>query len=222
MGKRGPKPKRGEVVWSPELAYAVGLIATDGSLSKTGRHINLTSKDRSQLKTFLRCIDREKVRITKKRGFYRKWITHVQVGDVVLYRFLLSIGLAPNKTKTIGILDVPDRYIFDFLRGHHDGDGCFYSYFDPRWKKSFVFYLVFVSASANHIYWIRQLLERLLGVRGHITTAKSNCVLQLKYGKREALQILKKLYADSKAPCLARKRLKIERALRIVGESLPN
>lgn len=40
------KPKGKPVKWSPKIAYAVGLITTDGSLSKDGRHIDLTSKDR--------------------------------------------------------------------------------------------------------------------------------------------------------------------------------
>lgn len=208
-------------MWSPELAYAIGLIATDGNLSTSGRHISLTSKDVPQLKTFLNCIGRPDIRIAVKTGSYRPSITHVQIGDVVLYNFLLSIGLMPNKTKRLGVLEIPDKYLFDFLRGHHDGDGSFYSYYDPRWRKSFMFYLIFLSASPAHVYWIRESLERLLGVRGHIGTAKNSCVVQLKYAKREALIILKHLYQNPRVVCLARKRLKIERALRIVGESLP-
>jgi hypothetical protein len=222
MGLRGPKPKRKEVVWSPELAYAVGLIATDGNLSPDGRHISLTSKDIPQLKTFLRCIGRPDVPIAIKKGSYRPFITYVQLSDAVLYDFLLSIGLMPNKSKVLGPLKVPDEYFFDFLRGHHDGDGSFYSYFDLRWKRSFMFYLVFLSASPTHIYWIRESLERLLGVQGHVTTSKSNCVIQLKYAKRETLMILKKLYPSPDVVCLVRKRLKIVRALRILGESLPS
>jgi len=221
MGKRGPKPRRKEVIWSPELAYAIGLIATDGNLSTSGRHISLTSKDVPQLKTFLKCIERPDVRIAVKKGSYRPSITHVQIGDVVLYDFLLSIGLMPNKTKKLGKLAIPDKYIFDFLRGHHDGDGSFYSYFDPRWRSSFMFYLSFISASPAHVYWIRETLERLLDVHGHITTSKNSCVVQLKYAKHEALIILKKLYPHPDIVCLARKRLKIERALRIVSKSLP-
>lgn len=221
MGLRGPKPKRKGIAWSSELAYAVGLMTTDGNLSPDGRHLSLTSKDVPQLKAFLKCIDRPDVPIAIKRGSYRPFITHVQISDVTLYDFLLSIGLMPNKSKLLGKLAIPDEYFFDFLRGHHDGDGTFYSYFDPRWKSSFMFYLVFLSASPTHVYWIRESLERLLGVSGHITTAKTNCIVQLKYAKREALLILTKLYPNQDTICLSRKRLKIERALRIVGESLP-
>jgi len=43
--------------WSNNLAYAVGLIATDGSLSKDGRHINLTSKDLGQIQNFAKILN---------------------------------------------------------------------------------------------------------------------------------------------------------------------
>jgi hypothetical protein len=221
MGKRGPKPKRGEVAWSPELAYAVGLITTDGSLSKNGRCIDLTSKDCEQLVTFLKCIGRPDISIGIKKNSQGTPITRVQVGDITLYNFLLSIGLMPNKTKKVGPLAIPEKYLFDFLRGHYDGDGSFYSYYDPRWKSSFMFYLSFVSASPAHIAWIREELLHKLKVKGHITTAIGSCVLQLKYGKKETIEILKRLYPNPEVVCLSRKRLKIEHALRIVGKSLP-
>jgi len=32
--------------WTPDLAYAVGLLVTDGNLSGDGRHITLRSKEK--------------------------------------------------------------------------------------------------------------------------------------------------------------------------------
>ena len=220
MGKRGPKPKRESVTWSPELAYAVGLLVTDGSLSVDGRHIDLTSKDEEQLINFMHCIGK-KIRISSKRPSpLAEPITRVQFSDVGLYNFLQDIGLTPKKTKTIGPIKVPEEYLFDFLRGHHDGDGAFYSYYDPRWKNSFMYYLIFLSASKEHVLWIQNKIEALLGVKGHITTSRSSCVLQLKYAKKESLLVLRKMYPNKTVVCLSRKRLKIERALGIVGQSL--
>lgn len=223
MGRRGPEPMRREVRWSSELAYAIGLIVTDGSLSVDGRHLDFTSTDKEQIKTLMRCLDLSAQKIAKKKsGLPRHDLAYrVQWGDVVLYRFLLSIGLMPNKTKRLGTLSIPDEYFFDFLRGHYDGDGSFYSYFDPRWKNSFMFYVHFVSASPTHLNWLRGSLRRLLKVNGHITTASNSSVIQLKFAKRETLRILERLYPREGVACLKRKRLKIEHALRIVGKSLP-
>jgi len=35
--------------WSPDLAYAIGLLTTDGCLANDGKHFDLTSKDMEQL-----------------------------------------------------------------------------------------------------------------------------------------------------------------------------
>ena len=223
MGIPGPKPKRKNIEWSENVAYALGLIASDGSLSINGRHIDLTSKDREQLLNFMKCIDKEITISEKKSKYGPEPILRAQFSDVVLYNFLYSIGLTPRKSLTIGALNVPDRFFFDFLRGIFDGDGCFYSYFDPRWKSSFMYYLQFGSSSKNHTDWLQASIERLCGVRGHrVHTGREGYKLYgLRYAKCESLVVIKRMYHKKSVVSLTRKKLKIQAALRIVGESLP-
>src|SRR3989344_5404579 len=141
------KPKnKVRINWSPNFAYAIGLLTTDGNLSPDGRHIELTSKDLEQLENFMKCLKIQNKIGQKISGFTKRKTTRIQFGDINFYKFLLSIGLMPNKSKTMGRIQIPDAYFFDFLRGHFDGDGTFYSYWDPRWKSSFMFYTVFISA----------------------------------------------------------------------------
>ena len=127
----GIKPTcRIKTEWTPKLAYAIVLITTDGNLSKDGRHMELTSKDIEQLKNFQKCLG-IKVKIGyKTSGYSDKKYSRVQFGDINFYRFLISIGLMPAKTKIMSRLKIPNKYFFDFLRGHFDGDGTFYSYID--------------------------------------------------------------------------------------------
>ena len=205
--------------WSPNLAYAIGLLTTDGNLSKDGRHIDLTSKDREQLENFLRCVERE-VKISFKYSGSGRQYLRVQFSDVNFYEFLLNIGLKPNKTMTIGIVRVPLKYFFDFLRGHLDGDGSFFSYFDPRWKTSYMFYTNFSSASKTHINWLRKTLKKLLKIKGYISKSIKSSVYQLRYAKRESLLLLPKLYYNDRVVCLSRKRLKIQKALGIINRKL--
>src|SRR3989338_5725455 len=120
-----------KIEWSPEFAYAIGLLTTDGSLSIDGRHINFTSKDVELVELFKKCLNLQN-RIGLKSGVTKiKNISQVQFGDVNFYKFLQSIGLMPRKTKLLAALEVPDWYFFDFLRVNFDGDGTFYSYWIP-------------------------------------------------------------------------------------------
>lgn len=221
MGRRGRKPKRAvPLTWSADVAYAVGLLVTDGCLSGDGRHIDLTSKDLEQLKNFKKCFNLKTPVSYKKSGYTGERTTRLQFSDVILYKFLLEIGLTPAKTKTIAGVGVPEEYFFDFLRGHHDGDGTFFSYWDKRWRSSFMFYLIFISASRSHLVWIQRNLQKLLNVKGHFSKKSLKSTYQLRYAKKESLKILQKIYYDKDVTCLSRKRLKIEKALSIVGERL--
>jgi len=225
MGKRGPKPgfnakRRIDTTWSPKLAYAIGLLATDGCLSPPGHLIDLTSGDREQLDNFCTCVGVD-FNITTKNGGNGKAYLRVQFKSVLFYEFLLSIGLTPAKSKTLGPLLVPDKYFFHFLRGVFDGDGSTYSYWDSRWRSSFMFYICFASASRAFIDWLRENIERRLSVKGHVTSAKKKVCYQLKYAKSDGLKILRRMYRDAtKGTYLSRKRLKIIEMLAIVGEQL--
>lgn len=206
-----------KIKWSREMAYAIGLLATDGNLSSDGRHFDFTSKDLEQIHSFMRCLKLKNKISTKTSGFSDKLYFRVQFGNVKFYQFLLGIGLSPAKSKSIGELDIPDEHFFDFLRGEFDGDGCFYSYFDPRWKSSFMFYTVFISASYEHIEWLRKKLSQFLRVKGHITHDSKRVAYQLRYAKKESIKILKKIYARKANVFLKRKYLKVDRALAIIG-----
>jgi hypothetical protein len=83
-----------------------------------------------------------------------------------------------------------------------------------------MFYTEFVSASPFFIQWLRNKLHAMTGVRGHISRDGKSSTQQLKYAKRESLHVLRYMYYAPSVICLRRKRLKIERMLRIVGESL--
>lgn len=119
--------------WSADLAYIIGLITTDGSLSCDGRHISFTTKDYDLAQTFKKALNIQNVIGKKARGGEtEKKYCVVQFGDVLFYQFLLEIGLTPNKSKTLGILQIPPPYFFDFYRGCIDGDGSIHTFRHPE------------------------------------------------------------------------------------------
>jgi len=223
MGKRGPQPKRIiNETWDANLAYAIGLIATDGCLSSDGLLLDLTSKDREQLLNFSKCLGVD-FKIGNKWNQKGDECLRIQFKNRIFYNFLLSIGLTPRKSLTIGKLKIPKKYFFDFLRGCFDGDGCFYSYWDPRWRSSFMFYLTFASGSYAHILWLREEIYKRLSVKGHISKSKrKGSIYNLRYAKKEALEVIKEMYYTPRVICLSRKRFKIQKALEVEKKQQKN
>lgn len=202
--------------WSNNLAYVIGLITSDGNLSKDGRHIDFTSKDLEQVENFKKILNLSNKIGNKFRGkndnniYYR-----IQFGNVDFYKFLISIGLQPCKSKIIESILVPQVYFVDFLRGYFDGDGFTYSYWDKRWKSSFLLYLGFVSASLGFMEWMKTRIDCFYGIKGTIKSC-GKAAFQLVYGKKGSIVLISKLYYHNKVICLKRKKLKIWKALRII------
>lgn len=78
-----------------------------------------------------------------------------------------------------------------------------------------MFYIEFVSASKFHLVWIQRMIFRNLVIHGRLTGLKKHSFFKVKFAKKEALEIVKKMYYNRGVICLSRKRLKINRALKI-------
>lgn len=198
------RPKRKEIVWTPDLAYAVGLIVTDGNLSKDGRHFDFTSNDRDLIETFKKCLGIANKVVKKKSSYTNRFSSfRIQFSDVALYRWLANIGLMPNKSKIIGKLDIPDDYFFHFLRGHLDGDGTVRKYQDRTYPNSLRLITNFNSASLLHLQWLQATIKRLLGFAGYLR--KTNGEYRLAFSKYDSIRLLDEMYPAASVPCLFRK-----------------
>lgn len=199
------------MIWTPKLAYSVGLITTDGNLSPDGRHFDFTSNDRDLIETFKECLNLKNKICTKKSGGTKKNTSfRIQFGDVKLYRWLLTIGLMPNKSKILGPLKIPDKFFFHFLRGHLDGDGSIWKYFDRVYPKSLRLYITFTSASLPHLEWIQSKIQKLVDKKGSLQRGKG--VHVLKFSKWDSVALIKNLYKPN-VPCLQRKYVLIKEFL---------
>ena len=227
---RGPlyqsKTLNGFIRWSPNLAYAVGLIATDGNLSGDGRHLSLTSIDRDLLETLRTCLHLGAA-IRPHRGGHGSRGLRVQWGDRYFYEWLVGIGLTPAKSLTLRPLAVPDSVFADFLRGCIDGDGSVVVYAD--WyhtdkNERYVYerlYVTLVSGSWRFLDWIRSTVHRLISLKGSISARRAegkNPLWTLRYAKGESLELLRRIYYSPTVPRLTRKRVTAETFLRPLGQ----
>ena len=194
--------------WTAQIAYAVGLLATDGNLSPSGRHLSVTSAERDVLETFLRCVGR-RAKISPIKGGYGTGGLRVQIGDVGLYRWLQSIGLTPRKSFTLGAIAVPTQFLAHLLRGLVDGDGSILDVtYDgtgkARGRRYRTLLVRFNSASRDHVDWVRNRIKDEYGLVGGLWCEDG--LFQLTYGTRASRKLLPLLYPESTVPCIDRKR----------------
>lgn len=200
-----------ELQWTHNKAYAIGLITTDGNLSKDGRHMTFVSKDKTLVELFRYCLKLKNKISIKTSGFSKGkgkyYVT--QFGNKRFYDQLVSIGLCPNKSKVLSGLTIPDHYFPDFLRGHLDGDGTFKVYNDPAFPRSRRLYVLFISASKKHLLWLRSRILGLYGIDGRLRPAIR--AWSLTYAKEASKKLLPLLYYKKyNLPVLLRKRKLIE------------
>ena len=118
-----------DTIDSPEKAYLLGIIQTDGNVRLMERNASVTitqHKDYSwYLEDMLHLIS-DYVPKTNDRN-----CNQLTIGSKKIVKRLIEIGIVPNKSKTqtdenIDTLwsTIPDCYKGDFIRGLIDGDGC--------------------------------------------------------------------------------------------------
>ena len=220
--RRGPAPGRMRLArgaafagWSANVAYVVGLLATDGNLGRKKAAISIVSRDVDLLETVRRCLDLPNP-IKPHRGGYSNRCHHLAWRDKAFYDWLRKVGLTPAKSLTLGALGIPDEYFADFFRGCIDGDGSIVTYVDRYHvakDERYVYdrlYVSIVSASRLFIEWLQASTLRMLGIVGSVTARRApgkNPIWKLCYAKAQSLRLLRWMYYAPNLPCLERKRI---------------
>jgi hypothetical protein len=201
------------IEWSAEMAYVVGLTATDGCLASGSRGITFKSMDRQLVETYRRLLGRSN-KIGTERTKTGSICYRLQFKDTRLYRWFQSVGVTPRKSLTLGAIEVPDEFFAPLVRGLLDGDG---SISNGVWKadttrRSDYYYewlrTRFVSASPPHLEWLKAKLHGQLDLSGWIwhNPKQGNGISCLSYGKHDSIKLLRWLYSDAADACLLRKR----------------
>jgi hypothetical protein len=191
-----------KIKWSAKFAYAIGLIASDGNLSNDGRHIVFTSKDRQLAENFISCLNINN-KIGKKsraKGGEKKYFV-VQFGDVIFYKFLVTLGLSPNKSKTLGKLKIPKKYFYHFLRGFFDGDSNISESKHPE-SKHLQLKIRICCASKEFLKWIK---EELKSGGVNCFWQEGSRVWLLVFAKANSIALLDLIYFKHRGNILSRK-----------------
>jgi LAGLIDADG-like domain len=195
-----------QYTWNPELAYLAGLVASDGCMSKDGRHMVVTSKDTEILEIAMNILG-IRPKIKQKIGGFGTIGYDLQFSNVALYDFFYNAGLHPAKSKTISKILIPNCYYADFLRGEFDGDGSVIGFWDKRWRSSFMYYVSFCSASDPFLSWLQK-TNTTLAFTTNGSIHKGTRANNLSYAKSDSLKLFNFMYYSSHVPSLTRKRVK--------------
>lgn len=200
--------------WSDEMAYIVGLTATDGCLITGRRVINFKSEDRQLVETYLGVLGRTN-RIRNEKTHKPNGVVYTtQFGDSRLYEWFRSVGLTPRKSLTLGAIGAPDHFIVPLARGLMDGDGGIANFVHAPTVAAYPSYryerliVSFNSASRPHLEWLRAQLEKVSGEHGSLNVLRRKDrrdMFRLQYGKYASIKLLELFYADPDAPRLVRK-----------------
>jgi hypothetical protein len=121
----GRPPKAAEFfrVWTPEMAYVLGLWWTDGCMriKAHGAHeFEIASNDRDHLETVARIIggNYNLRKVSKDSQCYK-----IIFCSKEMYQDLEAHGGTPRKSRTIGFPHVSQELLPHFVRGVVDGDG---------------------------------------------------------------------------------------------------
>ena len=204
------------------MAYILGLIASDGNVSKKENQISiqLLSKDRNILEKIKdvtsssRPLDQY---VTRDGKDTTKFVVH----SAEWKKDLAKYGIAPAKTFNLSPpFFLHPFYKIDYIRGYFDGDGCITfgeHSTSPSWS--------IVGASYPVISWIRETLATDYGIitksiiESTLPTGKKIYRI-VYYGFKKNESIYNILYTDSPL-FLQRKKEKFQTILNAPRDSMP-
>lgn len=110
MAKYLPQEKISRL-WSPQLAYGIGLLVSDGNLSQDGRHFSFVSAEEEMVINFKKALGIDnKIGKNRRGGETEKRYYTVYFSDTRFHHWLGERGVGPAKSKTIQQVMVPDIF----------------------------------------------------------------------------------------------------------------
>lgn len=183
--------------WSPEMAYVLGLLITDGCISKVKNgsyRIRLCLNDKELLEKVAKTMGSSQP-ITPSK--YQAGLYLFLFGRKRIAQDLITLGVVPRKSLVLKFPDVPKVYLREFIRGIFDGDGSVY--FDTRSKNCPV-RSKFCSGSKDFIHGLEVSLQSLGMPKRNIyeQKTKNGTCYMFRYGHEDSKKLFAALYIGAR------------------------
>lgn len=150
---------------SHDMAYILGLLASDGCVSKNTNHlrIDLSVMDEEILYKIKEVFDFEGAvgRYTNNSGHE---YSQLRVCSPTMKKDLAHYGIIPAKTYTLQPpLFLEEKYWIDYIRGYFDGDGCIFINYE---KYKYDWYIC--GAKKDVLEWMQSVLLNQYGIQTYL------------------------------------------------------
>lgn len=180
--------------WSSDIAYLTGLVTSDGTIKSNRPRIQWCNKDKTLMEQAKSIADENNIAgdckifesIRMGSSYWQYEFTSRRYRN-----FLENIGIHPNKSKTIGALDIPDNMFFDWLRGEIDGDGCWYR------NKNGNLSIQISSGSDIFLVWLAKQIKGYLELMGKGNVNKHNGAYNIRFFHQDSVEIASKVYSNA-------------------------
>jgi len=199
-------------IWSPKMAYVLGLMMTDGCISKVKNgsyRISLCLNDKELLEKVTQAMGSEHNVVPSK---YQKGLYIFIIGRKKMAHDLINLGVKPRKSLDLKFPYVPKEYLRDFIRGVFDGDGCVYYL---KGNKTKLLATSFVSGSGKFIYDLEKALQHLgMPPKKIYEIQRKNTYYTLRYHHKQSMRLFRIMYENLQNNlCLKRKYDKFKRVI---------
>jgi intein/homing endonuclease len=201
--------------WSREMAYILGFLFADGSVSVTkrgGYYFSFHSADQDLLLK-IRDILGSNHKVSK-RNHRSGNVYRLQIGSKEMINDLNILKLKETKTKRMEFPDIPPKYVADFVRGYFDGDGNIWMglMHKERKIKTTSLQIAFTSASREFLTDLHMTLKSLGIEGGSIFGIKNKNCSRLLFSTKDSLKLSEIMYNSECASLfLDRKKQVLER-----------
>ena len=182
---------------SHEKFYWLGFIAGDGNIAKKEARlrIELKEEDKEHLINFNKFMGSNSPLVERINNQGCKCVC-LSINSIELKRYLAQYNLVPAKSKifTIPLDKIPQQYLFDFLRGLFDADGCL-TFERQRYDRPALY---MVSGNLECIEQIKKIFQWDTKITTYKNSKNEISGYQLhKSEKQEVLRILDLMYQNS-------------------------
>jgi intein-encoded DNA endonuclease-like protein len=196
------------------MAYVLGFFAADGNVienKRGGNFFSLQITDKDIVYKVRELFESNhtvsvRVGIGNEKTKYR-----LQIGSKEMCDDLRKLGMKEQKTYTMALPSIPEKYLFDFVRGYFDGDGHVWvgQMNKERKTRHMAIQTGFTSCSKVFLLGLKERLEKY-GIKGFLSCRKGYS--RLYYSNIGSLELYRLMYhKDANRLYLSRKKVIFEK-----------